>query len=252
MARAAQYPGMTLTQHLDELRSRIVKSVLAILIASGFVWVQYEAVFSFLSKPFDAAHKSHPETILALTGVTSGLVMQLNVALVGGAILASPVWIYQLWRFIAPGLHQNERRIAATFTIFAVPMFLLGCWLGYVVLPHTLEALFAFTPTDVTNVTNVENYISFSLHLTLFFGLGFLIPVLLLALNAFGVLKGQSMLRAWRWLVLGSFFFGAIATPNGDPLGMTLIALPIALLNFMVAGIAILRDRQRARRVSGD
>ena len=252
MASAAQSAGMTLSEHLDELRSRIVKSVLAILVAGGFIWSKYASVFDFLSSPFDTAHKSHPETILALTGVTSGLVMQLNVALVGGAIMASPVWIYQLWRFIAPGLHRNEKRIAATFTIFAVPMFLLGCWLGYAVLPHTLEALFAFTPADVTNVTNVENYISFSLHLTLFFGLGFLIPVVLLALNAFGILSGLTMFRSWRWLVLGSFFFGAIATPNGDPLGMSLIALPIALLNFMVAGIAVLRDRQRARQVSGD
>lgn len=250
MTDAAQSAGMTLGEHLNELRSRIVKSVFAILVFTFLVWHRYETVFSFLRRPFDVAHREHPEAILALTGVTSGLSMQLNVALVGGTILSSPIWIFQIWRFIAPGLHPKEKRWTFGFTVIALPMFLAGCWLGYVALPHTLDALFSFTPTEVTNVTNVENYISFSLHLTLFFGLGFLIPVIMLGANVFGLVSGRSLLRSWRWVVVGSFFFGAIATPNGDPLGMTIIALPIVVLCFSVVGIALLIDNRRATRIT--
>jgi len=243
---------MTLAEHLNELRSRIVKCAAAILFTTMVVWSQYEEVFGFLRKPFDAAHQEHPQTILALTGVTSGLALQLNVALIGGLILSSPIWIYQIWRFVAPGLHRKEKKWAVLFTAVAVPMFLAGCWLGYAVLPGTLDTLFAFTPDEVSNVTNVDSYISFALHLTLFFGLGFLLPVLILILNFFGVVSGATMLHGWRWVVVGAFFFGAIATPNGDPLGMSIIALPIMILCFGAIGVAMLNDRRVAGKQTDD
>jgi len=246
MASTVESSSMTLGEHLNELRSRIVRCALAILLTTALVWSQYEAVFSVLRKPFDAGHLEHPQTILALTGVTSGLALQLNIALIGGLILSSPIWIYQIWRFVAPGLHRKEKKWTVIFTGIAVPMFLAGCWLGYAVLPSTLNTLFAFTPPQVSNVTNVDSYISFALHLTLFFGLGFLLPVLILILNFFGVASGKTMLHGWRWIVLGSFFFGAIATPNGDPLGMSIIALPIMVLCFGAIGIALLNDRRIA------
>ena len=248
MATTVESTSMTLGEHLNELRSRIVKSSAAILLMTGVIWSKYDAVFSFIRKPFDVAHAQHPQTILALTGVTSGLALQLNVALVGGLICSSPIWIYQIWRFVAPGLHRKEKKWAFLFTGIAVPMFFAGCWLGYSVLPGTLNTLFQFTPPQVSNVTNVDSYVSFALHLTLFFGLGFLIPVLLLILNFFGVASGKTMLHSWRWIVIGAFFFGAIATPNGDPLGMSIIALPILILCFGAIGLAILNDRRVASK----
>lgn len=252
MASTVETTSMTLGEHLNELRSRIVKCVAALLLTSGLVWSQYERVFGFLRKPFDIAHLEHPQTILAFTGVTSGLAMQLNIALIGGLIISSPIWIYQIWRFVAPGLHRKEKKWAVIFTAIAVPMFLGGCWLGYAVLPRTLETLFAFTPAAVSNVTNVDSYISFALHLTLFFGLGFLLPVLILVLNFFQVVSGRTLLHGWRWIVLGSFFFGAIATPNGDPFGMSIIALPIMILCFGAIGIGLLNDRRIAGKLSDD
>lgn len=247
MASTVESTSMTLGEHLNELRSRIVKCAAAILLTTGLVWSKYETVFGVLRKPFDDARLEHPQTILAFTGVTSGLAMQLNIALIGGLILSSPIWIYQLWRFVAPGLHRKEKKWAVIFTGIAVPMFLTGCWLGYAVLPRTLNTLFEFTPPKVSNVTSVDSYISFALHLTLFFGLGFLLPVLILILNFFGIATGRTMLNGWRWIVIGSFFFGAIATPNGDPFGMTIIALPIMVLCFGAIGICMINDR----RVSG-
>jgi sec-independent protein translocase protein TatC len=250
MATTVESTSMTLGEHLNELRSRIVKCAAAILLMTGLVWSKYELVFGILREPYDSAHEQHPQTILELTGVTSGLALQLNVALIGGLIFSSPIWIYQIWRFVAPGLHRKEKKWAVLFTGIAVPMFLAGCWLGYAVLPGTLNTLFEFTPPQVSNVTNVDSYISFALHLTLFFGLGFLIPVLLLILNFFGIASGKSMLHAWRWIVVGALFFCAISTPNGDPLGMTIIALPIMVLCFGAIGLAVLNDRRVAGKTA--
>jgi sec-independent protein translocase protein TatC len=241
---------MTLGAHLQELRSRIVKSALGILLGTGLIWARYEQAFSFLRRPYDDAHIANPHTILALTGVTSGLALQLHIALVGGLILSSPIWIYQVWRFVAPGLHRHERKWAFLFTGIAFPLFLAGCWLGYVALPGALTALFHFTPANVSNVTNVDSYISFTLHITLFFGLGFLLPLIMLMLSLLGAVSGRTLLKSWRWIVLGSLFFGAIATPNGDPLGMTIISLPIMALCAVAVAIAMFNDRRVSRKVA--
>ena len=243
--------AMTLGEHIRELRVRLVRSALGILIGTAFVWNFYSQIFTFLRKPYDEIHQQYPETVLALTGVTSGLALQLRIAVTGGLILSSPIWLYQLWRFISPGLHRKERKWAYLFSGLTFPLFFAGCWLGYAVLPGTLHALYSFTPENVSNVTNIDTYISFTLHLTLFFGLGFVLPVLLMMLNFAGVLSGIRIFKSWRWIIVGSFFFGAIATPNGDPIGMTLIALPVMMLTFVAALIALVNDRRRLKREVG-
>jgi sec-independent protein translocase protein TatC len=115
-----------------------------------------------------------------------------------------------------------------------------------------LDILFQFTPSDVENVTSVESYLSFFLHLTLFFGVGFLLPLVLVTLNFAGILSGERLKAAWRWLILGSFVFGAVATPNGDPLAMTFVALPMIAMSFMAVGIAMINDRRRERAVEAN
>ena len=239
---------MTLREHLNELRSRIVRSSLAILIATISVWNQYHVFFAIIRRPFDDIHANHPNAVLALTGVTSGFSLQLKVSVAVGLLIASPIWIYQVWRFIAPGLHSFEKRWAYLFTGVAVPLFLAGVALAYHVMPRMLDILFQFTPTDVTNVTNVDNYISFILQITLFFGIGFLLPLILVILNFAGILSGSRIRASWRWIILGSFVFGAIATPNGDPLGMTIVALPMIGLAIIAMSVALVNDKRRIRR----
>ena len=179
--------------------------------------------------------------------MTSGLALQLRIVVVGGILLSSPIWLFQIWRFVVPGLHKHERKWAYLFTFLAVPLFLAGCILGYAILPATLEALYGFTPANVSNVTNIDSYISFTLHLTLFFGIGFVIPLLLVMLNFIGLLSARRIWKSWRWIVVGSFFFGAIATPNGDPIGMTIIAIPMMGLSLIAATVATLADSRRNR-----
>ena len=212
------------------------------------MWNQFSTIFAVIRAPYDSVQGLGSNAVLALTGVTSGFSIQLRVSLSAAFVLSSPIWIYQLWRFISPGLRRNERKWAYAFTSVAVPLFSCGVLLAYYVMPRMLDILFEFTPSDVENVTSVESYLSFFLHLTLFFGIGFLLPLVLVTLNFAGILSGERLKAAWRWLVLGSFVFGAVATPNGDPLAMAFVALPMIAMSFIAVGIALINDRRRERQ----
>jgi sec-independent protein translocase protein TatC len=239
--------AMTLAEHFRELRKRLIRSALALIICTVAVWNQFSDIFAVIRAPYDAVQGDGSSAILALTGVTSGFSIQLRVSLAAAFVLSSPIWLYQLWRFISPGLKRSERKWAYVFTAIAVPLFSCGVLLAYYVMPRMLAILFEFTPTDVQNVTSVESYLSFFLHLTLFFGIGFLLPLILVTLNFAGILSGERLRSAWRWLILGSFVFGAVATPNGDPLAMTFVALPMIAMSFIAVGIALINDRRRER-----
>ena len=241
---------MPISDHLNELRKRIVRSALGILASALLVWNFYPYFFEIIRRPFDEVQANHPNAILALPGVTSGFSMQLRVTLAVAVLVSSPVWLYQVWRFIAPGLHSHERKWAYVFTGVAVPLFAAGVALAYAVMPQMLDVLFSFTPDDVSNVTSVENYISFFLQIVVFFGVGFLLPLVLVMLNFAGILTGSRIKQSWRWIILGSFMFGAIATPNGDPVGMTVIAVPMIVLTCVAMLIALLNDKRRAKRNS--
>jgi sec-independent protein translocase protein TatC len=239
--------SMSLFEHFSELRKRLVRSALALILCTVAVWNQFSVIFEVIRAPYDSVQEVGSNAVLALTGVTSGFSLQLRVSLAAAFVLSSPIWIYQLWRFISPGLKRNEKKWAYAFTAVAVPLFASGVLLAYYVMPRMLDILFEFTPSDVENVTSVESYLSFFLHLTLFFGIGFLLPLVLVSLNFAGVLSGERLKGSWRWLILGSFVFGAVATPNGDPLAMTFVALPMIGLSFLAVGIALLNDRRRER-----
>jgi sec-independent protein translocase protein TatC len=249
MAEDAKLGAMTLTEHFTELRKRLVRSALALIVCTVAVWNQFSEIFAVIRAPYDSVQDIGSNAVLALTGVTSGFSLQLRVSLAAAFVLSSPIWIYQLWRFISPGLKRNEKRWAYAFTAVAVPLFASGVVLAYYVMPRMLDILFEFTPSDVENVTSVESYLSFFLHLTLFFGIGFLLPLVLVTLNFAGILSGERLKAAWRWLILGSFVFGAVATPNGDPLAMTFVALPMIAMSFIAVGIALVNDRRRERTV---
>jgi sec-independent protein translocase protein TatC len=244
--------AMPLTEHLRELRNRLVKSGIAIAIGMVVGWMYYAQLFAWLSAPFNAvvtqARAEGRTVTLALTGVADPFVLQMQVAAVAGLILSSPVWLYQLWRFVTPGLHRHERRWGLAFVAVAVPLFLAGVILAYVVLPYGLQILFGFTPDGVENIVAVDRYLSFFLRMILVFGIGFLVPLLLVVLNFAGVLSGQRLLSWWRWIIVSVLVFAAIATPTGDPINLMLLAGPILALVMLAVGIALLNDKRRARR----
>lgn len=244
--------AMPLTEHLRELRSRLVKAGLAIAAGMVIGWVYYAQLFALLSKPFDQvvqeAKAQGQEVTLALTGVADPFVLQLQVAAVAGVVLSAPVWLYQLWRFVTPGLHRHERRWALGFVAVATPLFFGGVVVAYIFLPLGLQVLLGFTPQGVANIVSVDKYLSFFLRTMLVFGVGFLAPLLLVLLNFAGVLSAKRLISWWRWIILIVFLFGAIATPTGDPINLILLAGPMLVLVGIAVVIAYLNDRRRARR----
>ena len=243
---------MPLSDHLRELRSRLVKSGIALVIGMTVGWVYYTQIFDWISAPFNdvvkQARAQGREITLALTGVADPFVLQLQVAAVAGIILSSPIWLYQLWRFITPGLHKHERRWAFGFVLVATPLFAAGVAMAYSVLPVGLNLLFGFTPDGVANIVSVDRYLSFFLRMILVFSIGFLAPLVLIALNMAGILSGKRLLSWWRWIIFVVFVFAAVATPTGDPINMSLLAAPILLLVTFAIGFSLLNDKRRARK----
>lgn len=242
---------MPLTEHLRELRNRLVKAFLAIAVFAVLGWIYYEPIFSFLTEPIDRVMEDAKarglDLRLTLTGVTEAFTLQVRVAAMAGVVLASPVWIYQLWAFVTPGLHRHEKRYTIAFVAAAVPLFVAGMATAWWMLPKGLYLLFGFTPSNVSNYISVDTYLSFMIRMMLVFGLGFLAPVFVLALNFVGILSARNIRNSWRWTIMGVLVFAAVATPDGNPINMLLLALPMLVLLAGAFGIAALNDRRRAR-----
>ena len=243
---------MTLTEHLRELRHRMFVSAIAIVLGSIVGWIFYDQIFAFLSHPAEVAveelnAQGKNVTVSVVGGVGSAFSLQLKIAAYVGLVIASPIWLYQLWRFVTPGMHSKERRWAFGFIAAAVPLFLFGIAFAYWALPKGLGVLLGFTPEEFNNIVPLDNYLTFVLRMCLFFGLGFLLPVLLVMLNAAGIVSGRTLWSRWREVVLGTWIFAAVATPTGDVFNLSLLAVPIMLLIFLAMGIASLNDRRRRR-----
>lgn len=244
--------AMPLTEHLRELRSRLFKSGIAIGLGMVVGWIYYAQIFAWLSEPFEAvinqARAEGQDVTLALTGVADPFVLQIQVSAVSGLVLSSPIWLYQLWRFVTPGLHRNERRWAIGFAAIATPLFAAGVTLAYIVLPYGLEILLGFTPANVENIVSVDRYLSFFFRTILVFGVGFLAPLLIVLLNFAGILTGKKLVSWWRWIIMIILVFSAVATPTGDPINLALLAGPILILVLIAVGISLLNDRRRNRK----
>ena len=244
--------AMPLTDHLRELRSRLLKAGIAIALGMVVGWIYYPQLFGWLSAPFESvveqARANGQTVILALTGVADPFVLQVQVAAVAGIILSAPIWLYQLWRFVTPGLRRNEKYWALGFVAAATPLFAAGVLLAYTVLPYGMQILFGFTPAGVENIVSVDRYLSFFIRTILVFGVGFLAPLMIVLLNFAGVLSGARLVSWWRWIIFIVFIFAAIATPTGDPINLLLLAGPILLLVIVAILISLANDRRRAKR----
>jgi sec-independent protein translocase protein TatC len=245
---------MPLVEHFRDLRKRVVRAALAIIIASGIGWFFYGKIIKILASPIcdlDRARKvgaNHCGT-LYVNGVLGPLNLQIKVSILVGIIISAPFWIYQLWAFIAPGLHKKEKRTSIFFIAIATPFFALGAGLGYYILPLAVRVLLGFTPHSLTNLVRFDDYLDFVLRVILLFGGAFELPVFLVALNLAGVITGKGILKPWRIAVFGITLFTAAFTPTGDPLTMSLLALPLIIFYFAAGGIALLVDRRRGKRV---
>jgi len=247
---------MTLFEHLRELRYRLVVSILAILVGMIVAWFFRYELLDILQRPYfqaiDALKTKNPDstTLLVNINLTSPLALSLKVSALAGLILTAPFWLYQLWAFVVPGLLAKEKKWALIFIAAATPMFVGGVIVAYVVLPKAITVLLSFTQAGVSNLQDINAYLSFLLRLMLVFGLGFLIPLIVLMLNIVGVIKAKQMAKYRSLVIFGTFVFGAVATPSTDPFSMLAVALPMALLFLAAEVIARVLDRRKAQRAA--
>lgn len=254
--KVQRFKEMSLIEHLRELRNRLFKASLAIVIGTVLAWGFYPQIFEVLSQPVneivEKAQENGRDVRLVLGGVADAFVLQIKVSVVTSMLVTSPIWIYQLWRFITPGLYRKEKLRAYLFVSVAVPLFVSGAVLAYIFLPIGLNILFGFTPLGVGNYVPVDRYLSFFLRMVLVFGISFLAPLFIVMLNIFDVLEAKAITSRWRVVVLSVFAFAAVATPTGDPVNMTLLAAPVLLLISIATFIAWLNDKRRARKRKDD
>lgn len=237
---------MTLTAHLRELRNRIIVSIVAIMLGGVVGIIYYAQIIEFLQKPYnDAADELGLDALITIKGVTAPFTFNLIIGLVVGVIVASPVWLYQIWGFVTPGLHRQERKWAVIFSMTAGPLFIAGAALAYLVLPVGIKVLLNFTPDGVTNINDLGEYLQFILRLLLVFGVAFELPVFLVLLNFSGVVTGAKLGRWRRGAIFGIFVFAAVATPTGDPITLLLLAVPMWLLFEIAVVICKIHDKRR-------
>lgn len=236
---------MSLGAHLIELRNRILISAAAIVVGVVAGWFFSDWVWDVLRIPLNELDRI---AMITYSDIGSGFDLRLQISLFIGVLLASPIWLYQVWAFFAPGLSRREKGYAVGFLGIAIPLFLGGVYAGWLVLPNIVRLMSTFQPSEDAFQLNARSYLDFAVKLLLAVGIGFVMPIFLVMLNFMGVLRGRSILKSWRLALLAIMLFAGIATPATDLMNMFLLAAPIAVLYFAAAGVAILHDRRADRR----
>jgi sec-independent protein translocase protein TatC len=244
-----ELPGMSLMEHLDELRKRIVRS--ALFLAAGFIvaYIFHVRLYGFIQAPLDALHIK-----LNYTHPMDPLNLYLQVALIGGAILASPFILYQVWLFIAPGLYQKEKRFVFPFMAATVGLFLTGASFGYFwVLPGALKILIVDFGSKFQPMVTIEEYTGFFLSIILGLGISFELPILIFFLALFGIVSPRFLWKNIRYAILAVFLVAAIITPSPDPWTMCIYAIPMLGLYMIGIGVAwwVHPSRRRKKEKAG-
>lgn len=257
---------MSLGDHLRELRNRLFTSAIAIVIAAVVAFVNWGWVAQLFGLPWklqsltsivqdgmrvpiDQLARSH-NAVISYTTVSSAFDLTVQIGLTIAILIASPVWLYQVFAFLVPGLTRRELRYTLGFFFSAVPLFLAGGFVGWLLFPHMVELLASFTPSKDSILLDAKYYYDFIIKLVLAVGVGFVLPVFLVLLNFVGVLSAQAILKGWRVAVLVITLFCAIATPAVDVASMFLLAIPMVALYFAAVLVATIHDRAVARRLA--
>jgi len=236
VADRADLPGMSLMEHLEELRKRIMHSLAYLLVGFVVAYAYYDKLYGLVRRPLDQLHIA-----LNFTHPTDGLNLTLKTALVGGCILAGPFILYQIWLFISPGMYAKEKRYVVPFMAATVSLFLSGVYFGYRwVLPGAIKVLvFDFgAKLGLTPILTIEDYTGFFLAVILGLGICFELPILIFFLALFGIVDAKFLLRHFRYAILAIFIVSAIICPMPDPISMTLFAMPMLVLYFLGVLIA--------------
>jgi sec-independent protein translocase protein TatC len=241
---------MSLGDHFRELRARVMRASLYLVVGTIVALFFYDTLFDLIFEPYNSAREllgKKAVTEAVITGVGTPLLLQLKLCGMAGIVATSPLWLYEMWAFVVPGLHRHERVWSRIFALTAGPLFIAGVAVGYYVLPKGIAALIGFTPGGLTQLTEFGEFFSFVTRMLLVFGVAFEIPLFVVLLNLAGVVSGKALGRHRPWIIVGTFVFAAVATPSTDPFSMMMLAIPMLLLIFVSEIIARLVDRRRLR-----
>ena len=242
---------MALSDHFRELRARLIRSALVLVIAFFVAIFFYQDLLTLVQHPYREAQQTLQahgyKTEIVVANATGGLLLQMKLCGVVAVIASAPYWLYQLWAFVMPGLHPNEKRYSRMFACVAGPLFLAGVALGYYVLPKGLEVLISFVPKDTLNLVDFTTYFSFLMRMLLIFGIAMEIPLFVVLLNLAGVVSGRTLGKYRGWIIIGTMVFAAVATPSTDPFSMLMLAIPMCILFLLSEVIARTVDRLRGR-----
>jgi sec-independent protein translocase protein TatC len=229
-----ELPGMTLMEHLDELRKRLIAAVIYLLAGVGITAIFITRLVDFIQKPLiDVGLK------MTMTHPTDAIELDIKTALVFGAIVASPFILYQLWLFISPGLYAHEKKYVVPFMSATVGLFLGGAWFGYRwVLPGAIKVLVMGFGKNFTHMITIDDYTSFFLAVILGLGICFELPILMFFLSLFGIADAKFFLKQWQYAILIIFIIAACICPLPDPAGMCLFASPMLALYFVGVAVA--------------
>ena len=240
---------MTLGSHLRELKNRLAWSAIFIVAGTVVGWFLFDPVFNILQQPLkDVAAERGIDASVNFTTVVSAFDLRIQLSIFLGVILTAPIWLWNLWAFVAPGLKAKEKRYAYGFMFSSLPLFLAGTYLAWSNLPGFVVALIGFTPEGSTNVINAADYVLFAIRVLLIFGLAFVMPVVLVLMNFAGLTTGKSILKGWRVAILVIAIIAALATPVAEPMTMLVMMIPLTMLYFSAVGVAMLNDKRRARK----
>ncbi len=240
----AELPGMSLMEHLQELRSRLLHSVAALLVGFCIAYFFHERLFDIVQRPMEVLHYD-----LNFTHPTDGLNLYLKTALYGGGILAAPYILYQIWLFISPGLYSNEKKYVWPFMAATVSLFLAGAYFGYRwVLPSALRVLIGDFGHRFHPIITIDDYTGFFSAIIFGLGVSFELPILIFFLALFGIVDAKFLVRNMRYAVLIIFIVAAIICPLPDPLSMCLFAAPMLVLYALSVLVAYLVHPTRRNR----
>jgi sec-independent protein translocase protein TatC len=245
---------MSVIDHLRELRRRLLFALLFLTLGSIVGWVLYDPVLRFLEHPYCSVpaqyryHSGNRSCDLIYTGVLDGFTTRLKVSVIAGSVFSAPLWLYQIWAFITPGLRKNERKYTLIFIAVSTVLFAAGMSLAYVVLAKGLSVLLRAAGTGAQAFLTVNSYLSFVTLMLVIFGAAFELPLLVVMANLAGVLPAKALKRAQRLAIFLIFVFAAVATPSTDPFTMCAMAIPMVLLFEGAVVFAVFHDRRKARR----
>ncbi|WP_172120049.1 twin-arginine translocase subunit TatC [Actinomyces faecalis] len=235
---------MSIGDHLREARNRLFISAIGVIIGAVAGYLLYDWCFQVLIHPLRVAQDQGYSVNMNFDTVLGAFDLKLRMSLWLGLLLSSPLWMYEFWAYVGPGMTRKEKRYTWAFGLSGLVLFACGVALGIAIMPHAVSIMLGFLPTDTAGLLQYSSYFSFVMRIILAFGVAFLLPEVMVGLNRLGLMKGRTMLKGWRWAVVGIFAFMAVVNPLPDPWSMVLMAIPICGLYFGACGLSVAHDKR--------